>query len=294
MRRTLIFIIVFLGLLPFAYAQRTVRVAAEYTYVAPPNVSPEQARKTAFERARLTALADEFGTTLSQNNITEMSNENGRSSVDFLSLSSSEVKGEWVETIEEKVISAEYDMDAGMFVITVRVEGKAREITGAKIDIMAKILRNGTDTRFESDSFNDNDDLYMYFRSPAKGNLAIYLSDGMEYAYCLLPYMNDSDGKVEVKANRDYVFFASGEADEDNRSIVDEYVMTCEKPTEYNQIFIIFSPNPFVKANDYLSPGEDLILPRQLAYSDFQKWLSKVRASDRDMVLLQKTIKISK
>ncbi len=294
MKKLLLLILITVGFVPAAHAQRVVRVSAEYTYAAPSNVSPEQAKAIAFERARLTALADEFGTTISQNNSTVVSNENGKSSVDFLSLSSSQVKGEWIETIEEKVISANYDMNAGMFVIVVRVEGKAKEISNSQIDVIAKVLRNGTDQRFESDSFKNNDDIYLYFRSPAKGNVAVYLMDDSQNTYCLLPYMNDSDGKVEVRANKDYVFFSPDMADEDNKSIVDEYVMTCEKSTESNQIFIIYSPNAFIKANDYSSADDGLILPRQLTYADFQKWLTKVRTADRDMVLIQKPITVSK
>ncbi len=294
MKKLLILFIAFLGFASSLYAQKTVRVSAEYTYVAPSDVSPEQARKTAFERARLTALADEFGTTVSQNNSAVVINENGESSVDFLSLSSSEVKGEWIETLEEKVVSANYDMETGMFVLTVWVEGKAREILKSNIDVIAKVLCNGTETRYESDSFDQDDDLYMYFRSPADGNLAIYLLDESQNTYCLLPYRNDSDGKVRIKANRDYVFFSSEKADEENKNIVDEYTMTCEKAIEYNQIYLIFSPNTFVKANDYQSADNDISLPRQLNYSDFQKWLTKVRVADPDMVLVQKPIKISK
>ncbi len=293
MRRFLI-LMAFLGLVPSTYAQKIVKVVAEYTYVAPNNVSPEQAGKTAFERARLTALADEFGTTISQSNSTVVTNENGDSSVDFLSLSSSEVRGEWIETIKEEVVSASYDMEEGMFIITVKVEGRAREISKSRIDVVAKVLCNGTEPRFESDSFFQNDDLYLYFHSPASGHVAVYLSDESQNTYCLLPYMNDSDGKVEVKANKDYVFFSSDKADEKERPIVDEYTMTCDKPVEYNQIFIIYSPNAFVKANDYVAADDDLGLPRQLTYADFQKWLAKIRSADNDMILLQKSIKISR
>ncbi len=295
MKKLFFIIIVFLSLIPTVYAQKTVRVSAEYTYVAPANVSPDQAKTTAFERARLTALADEFGTTLSQNTSTRVKNENGDSSVDFLSLSSSEVKGEWIETLEEEVISAEYDMNANAFVIKVKVVGKAREIKSSRIDVIANILRNGTDLRFEGESFNNNDDLYLYFRSPAKGYLAVYLVDESQNAYCLLPYMNDTDGQTFIKAGQEYVFFAADKADEDNKSIVDEYIMTAEKSVENNQIYIIFSTNEFTKANDEKSSlSGDFILPRQLNFADFQKWLSKVRASDREMVLLQKTIQVHK
>ncbi len=293
MTQLVFFVLAFLCLAPVCKAQKIVKVAAEYTYVAPSDVSPEQAKTIAFERARLTALADEFGTIISQDNSTVAVNENGKSVVDFLSLSSSHIKGEWLETLEEKVMSAYYDMNAGL-IITVKVVGKARAVKRAQIDIVAKILRNGTDIRAESEDFHHEDDLYLYFRSPAKGNLAVYLSDETKNVYCLLPYRRDTDGKVDIGANRDYVFFSPEMADADNKNIVEQYMMLCDKPIEFNQMFIIFSTNAFVKANDYSLPEECRELPRQLPFDDFQKWLSKVRTEDRDMVVLQKSIKISK
>ena len=43
-------------------AQKTKTVEGEYTYYAPENVTPEQAKRIALERAKTQAIADEFGT----------------------------------------------------------------------------------------------------------------------------------------------------------------------------------------------------------------------------------------
>ena len=63
------------------------------------NISLEEAKRIALERAKIQAIADEFGTIVSQSNTTLVSNRNGESSSDFFSLGGSEVKGEWIETI---------------------------------------------------------------------------------------------------------------------------------------------------------------------------------------------------
>ena len=76
------------------FAQRTEKVRVEYTFHAPENISLEEAKRIALERAKIQAIADEFGTVVSQSNTTLVSNRNGESSTDFSSLAESEVKGE--------------------------------------------------------------------------------------------------------------------------------------------------------------------------------------------------------
>jgi len=191
-------------------AQKMKRVDAEYIYHAPENVSLEEAKRIALERAKLQAIADAFGTVVSQSNFTTVANRNGKSDVDFFSLGGSEVKGEWIETIGEPEYSISYERN--MLVVKVSVKGKAREMVSAQIDIVAKVLRNGTEDKFESDEFRSGDDLYLSFISPISGYLAVYLVDAEQTTYCLLPYRNQTNGIYKVEANRRYLFFHIKEA----------------------------------------------------------------------------------
>lgn len=270
-------------------AQKTKTVEGEYTYHAPENVTLEQARRTALERAKIQALADEFGTIVSQTELSRVENVNGKSDVNFLSLGGTEVKGEWIETIGEPIYNIRYE--GNMLVISCSVKGKAREIVSAQIDFTAKVLRNGTEEKFESAEFRNGDDLYLLFQSPVKGYLAVYLVDADAQAFCLLPYRNQTEGIYPIKANQRYVFFNERLAPPSERPQVDEYVMTTERSSEYNQICVIFSPNQFVKAVD---GNADEGLPRQLSSDDFNKWLVKCRKSDKDMNLRIFTITINK
>lgn len=264
-------------------------VEGEYTYHAPENVTMEQAKRTTLDRAMIQALADEFGTIVSQSNATRVENKNGQTDIDFLSIGGSEVKGEWIETIGEPQYNIRYEGD--MLIVSVKVKGKAREIVSAGIDFQARILRNGIEDKFESDQFRSGDDLYLSFQSPASGYLAVYLIDAENQAYCLLPYRNQTEGIYPIKANQRYLFFNIKEASLQERPYVDEYVMTCERESEQNQIYIIFSPNQFAKATDNSSNDH---LPHELSYADFQKWLVKCRKHDKDMNLRMTTILINK
>ena len=272
-----------------AFAQRTKTVEAEYTYHAPENVTLEEARRTALTRAKLQAIADEFGTIVQQTNATRISNQDGQSQVDMLSIGGSEVKGEWIETLGEPDYRISYEQ--GMLVVTCKVKGKAREIVSAQIDLQTHVLRNGTEDKYESDVFKSGDDLYLSFQSPVKGFLSVYLVDDDAQAFCLLPYRNQQDGIYSIEANHRYVFFHEKSAPIEERRIVDEYTMTCSRQTEHNQIYVIFSPNPFAKASDESTSDE---LPRQLSYKDFQQWLVKQRKHDTTMNVRMIPINISK
>lgn len=282
-------IVLFLSFPTAFFAQQVKKVVGTYTYYAPEEVSLDRAKRTALERAQISAIAEAFGTDISQHNSTRVTNKNGHSDVDFLSLSSSEVKGEWIETIGEPEYTIHYQQ--GMLVVKCTIKGNIREIVSAAIDIKAKVLRNGTEDRFESSEFRSGDDMYLSFQSPVDGYLAIYLLDDNGDAFCLLPYRNQTDGIQKIAANTPYIFFSEKDVALADRMIVDEYTLTCEHNTENNQIYIIFSPNIFVKANDF-DMGE--YLPREIEARVFQRWLAKVRRKDKYLNFCSKQITITK
>ena len=272
-----------------AFAQRTEKVCAEYIYHAPENISLEEAKRIALERAKIQAIADEFGTIVSQNNTTLVSNRNGESSSDFFSLGGSEVKGEWIETIGQPEYDINYEQ--GMLVVKAMVSGRIREIVSAQIDIKAEVLCNGTDLKFARTDFKSGDDLYLYFQSPVNGYLAVYLLDEVsQMVYCLLPYKSSSEAVTPVEKDKPYIFFSAKHVG-DKGHLVDEYTMTCTNPVERNTIYVVFSPNEFAKAN---SNNVDELLPQELSFEEFQKWLVKGRNRDKDMDLVRNSITISK
>ena len=67
--------------------------------------------------------------------------------------------------------------------------------------------------------------------------------------------------------------------------------MTCNNPVERNTIYVVFSPNEFAKAN---SNNVDELLPQELSFEEFQKWLVKGRNRDKEMITINKDIIINK
>lgn len=287
--RCLLLVCIITGTFLNAVAQKSRKVTASYTYYAPENITLEQAKQTALERAQIQAIADAFGTIVTQSNATTVKNRNGKSEISLLSLGASEVKGEWIETIgkpEYKIENAD-----GMQIVSVTVQGIIREIINAPIDFKAKILCNGTEDKFERDEFHDGDDLYLSFQSPVDGFLTVYLVDNSGSAYCLLPYRNDTRGRVAIKGNHSYLFFSVKDAPPEGADLTDEYTLTCSGMSELNQIYIIFSPQLFTKAVDN---GSDKAQPREISHEEFRKWLFKCRKQDREMRVEVKNILITK
>lgn len=273
-----------------AICQKLKDVSAEYVYVTTVEHSVAEAKRIALERARLQALADEFGTTVSQTNATHIKNTGSSSSIDFLSIGSSEVKGEWIEDTKDP--QYEISFEENNLVIKVSVWGKAREVVSGAIEVKAALLRNGTEPKFESDDFKEGDDLYLLFKSPADGFVAVYMVDEAQTAWCMLPYSHDTDGMQKIQAGVEYLFFdARTGCTEQEKMLIDEMTVTCEKSMELNEVYIVFSVRPFVKAND---AQIDERLPRSLSSEDFQKWLAKNRVKDNSMVVVKKLVKMTK
>ena len=286
--RKLILLLTLLSSLPL-FAQKVKTVVGEFTYHVPENVSLNDAKRTALERAQIQALAEEFGIIVSREDYTRVKNRDGESKIDFISIGGSDVKGEWLETVGEPRYEIRYEGE--QLIIYCKVKGKAREIVSSSIDLQAHILRNGIDANFESDHFKNGESFYLSFQSPVKGFLAVYLVDDDEQVSCLLPYRAQQTGIYPIEANRPYTFFCRDSVPIAEQAVVDEYYMTCERTTEHNQFYIIFSPNQFTKATD-TSVGDNL--PRQLPFKDFQKWLTKCRKYDKKMNVKKVGITIEK
>ena len=270
------------------------RISAVYEYVSDsPSETAATAKKTAFERARQKAMEEHFGLDVSSVNATlqRSRTENGKAdgTSSYFALSENSVHGEWIETLEEKVLE-EPSYVKGFWRVKVRVEGRARNKSVAKTEIKYAFLRHLSDKN-PSDRWDNGDDLFLRFSSPVNGALCVYLVDEQENAYCLLPYGNVGTGCQTVEAGREYMFFSK-----DNDSKADEYVLNCQHETEHNALYVVFTPHTLTKANDHASgqnwQGEPM--PRQLPYKDFMKWLADNQKHDEDMVVRVSVVDIIK
>lgn len=284
-----IVLVILLGVVPLVTtAQKTKKVSGEFVYVIPETESYEQAKVNAVNRAKLQLLADTFGTVMSMSSSMTMSNEGAQ----VQGLSSSQVKGEWIETIGEPRLSRLFQGD--QLAIKVEISGRVREISSATTDFIAKVLCKAPDTRYESTSFQDEDDIFLYFLSPEDGYLTVYLYDGANDVYCLLPYQGQSRSVFPVKGDEEYYFFSKEHPDGITpTNLIVEYNLTASAALEMNRLYVIFSPNRYSKALDS-SSRTDIPIPRALSYTNFQKWLSRILAEDSSLGVKMIDISITK
>lgn len=274
MQRVLTFFLMF-GLFMIAVnAQQTKSVIGAYTYYAPENVTLEEAKHIAVNRAKVSAIADAFGTLVTQNNATVISNTNGKSENRFLSLGGSEVRGEWIETTKEPTFDIKYEH--GQLIVSVILKGVIREFPKNNLTFSSMILRNGTTEKYESDDFKNGDDMYLRFSSPVDGYLIAYMYDETsDMAVCLLPYISsNSDGHIKIKGGAEYLFFKHTALDD----TADEYTLTANNGiTEFETLFLIFSTDPIYTISSSVSRNN--VGMRSVSYKEFLNWLSNVRKS---------------
>lgn len=278
------FILAFLLFVPMsAYAGPALKtVTDKITYIyydSADDITMSQAKKKAIERAKIAMIEKHFGSTISQASTSTVKNVDGKSTTEFYQIGTDDVNGEWIETIGEPHFD-EIAYKDGMLQIKVTIRGTIREIKTARTQIDVRILRMGTDDENESDAFRFGDNFYISFRSPIDGYAAVFIYSEDSAVQRLLPTPNMNVGSFPVKGGKREVFFETGQ----------QYTAYCERSSEQNTIYVLFSPNRFNHPNDEAREG----FPSSLDMMSFQKWLSSTRRQDREMVLVTKTITIRK
>lgn len=286
MRLTLFFSM-FISVAFCSFSQKIKKVSAEYTFYAPETMSIEEAKRVALERAKIQAIADELGTTVSQSTSTIVSNNNGESETKFFSIGGSDVKGDWIETIGEPKYEILYEN--GMLLVSVSIRGKIRERTNMQIPLIIKTLCNGLSHKNESVEFRNGDEIYLLFQSPISGYLLVYLVDyGEDTVYGLLPYSTSTDDSQVIEGNREYLFFSEESVSRAERSKVDSYTLECDNSSEnINDIVVIFSPTKLIKTNTIII---NKAFPRQLSRKEFEEWKAKLLAQSTEIQIITKTI----
>lgn len=270
MRRLAVSAIIVLFAVSIAFAQKTKKASGSYIYVVPETQSMIEAQETAISRAKLEIIANTFGTILDMSATTAIKGDGSQ----YHALSQSQVKGEWLETVGEPVITRLYD--GQQMAIKVEITGRVREIVTASSEFSAKVLQV-PDSRYEQNSFQNGDSFFLSFQAPGDGFVTVYLYDGKNGVYRLLPYPNQSIGAFPVKGGKQYFFFSPDHTDGVSAyNDITEYSLQASSDLELNRLYIIYSPNSYNKAMD--TEMDDGL--RELHFDSFQKWLSRIRSED--------------
>ncbi len=244
------------------------------------NMTTEQAYEEAKLQAMIDAIQNAFGTYVEQQ--TDMAIIDGKET--FNIIGGTKVRGDWIETLDEK-FKVEFREEVtklgkqDMKYITCNIKGRVRK-TIPKAEIEYEAL-NCPDLICRTNNFYNEEQLYMYFKSPVDGYISVYIEVD-DVTYRVLPYTTMDDkhkNGVAVKGDRDYIFFSEKE-NKFKHAVVDELEMFTNKKLEFNTIYVIFSEEVFVKPG--LSQKEEIdgrIMPKSLESYKFRGWLSGNRAA---------------
>lgn len=267
------------------------KVSCTYTYYAPESMSPEEAKRIALERAKIQAIADEYGTDMSQNNSIVINTTNGDTDSQFYSFMQSAIKGEWIETIGSPKFNITFEDRC--VVVECKVEGRIKELSKKIVDLEILTLRNAPNVNFNTTEFKDGDELFLFFKSPISGYLNIFLlSNDDDSAFCLLPYKRNQEGSFHVEADQEYYLF-SRDKGLNNKNEIDQYTLSASSAKEFNDLIIIFSPHEFNKSN-LKSAQKMTSVPRYTTLNKFHEWLSKLKTRNDDITTSTITLTISK
>lgn len=257
-------------------APRSVEVSGESTYYDDGRHSRLECMELAAQQARVDALAREFGTVVTQSLLQNERLSSRGETTDFLSLSFSEVKGEWLGDINEPQYKFDYDLDNNL-IVTCKVRGRARGISNESAEFEALVLRNGTTRQNADTRFRNGDEMYLMINPAADAFVSVFLEDEQRNVYQLLPYPQDSKGEVRLRQGRDHVLFSAAEG-KGKYGPEEELVMTSDSPVEYNRIYVICSPDPYAMPASRFSGGL-----KTTPSKEFNKWLMKSRRNDPKM-----------
>ena len=269
------------------------------------NMTKEQAKQKALEAAKINALENEFGTSITAENTLYIENDtkgNGvRSNTSFRTLASLKVNGQWIETTDKTYTT--YKEGENIF-FKCKVKGKARMLKKALVKYEAYPM-DCRETQCKTQAFNNGQDLFLLFKSPVAGYLSVYLLD-QENAYRLLPYKRETVSYLQIEADKEYILFSKEHDYQNRKHIIDEYQVFTTQDIEVNQIYVIFSPAVYfkpdtgeidqekVKAAREALQDNRISIPAFLSIPKFEEWLVDNRLSSSDIQLKIINIDISK
>jgi len=261
------------------------------------NLTKDDCKDQASELAMINAIEQAYGTWVEQQ--TDLVIKDGRDYYNIIG--TTKVRGEWIETISEEFdeSSKEFKTQQGKEVvtfITCHIKGKVRKAT-PKALIRYEAL-NCPDKRCRTTEFYNGESLYLSFQSPVKGYLSVFLEDD-DKVYRLFPYSSQRVGEnsvAPVDPDREYILFSKEKKINAFSGQTEEYEVYTIRSFEYNNLYIVFSEEPYVKPilsgePNTIEPNR-FIIPKSLSHNDFQKWLAYNRSLNSSFLDVRLRIKI--
>ena len=188
----------------FAFAQKEKEVHANYSMELPRNLTMEQLEQRCIEQARLKAIGDAFGYTLSETTVDNTQEGNSGLNNSFAVLTKTNVQGEWLRDKSEPILKWEAINET--LKLTASVHGVIREFPKTGKSAIEIHLSNDSKMTNSVTQFKDEQDLFATFRSSSKGKLSVFYVDHFSNeVYRLIPSATNNDlNSVDVLSDKVY------------------------------------------------------------------------------------------
>lgn len=274
------------------YAQKEKEVKASYSMELPKNITMEQLEQRCIEQARLKAIGDAFGYTLSETTVDNTQEGNSGLNNSFAVLTKTNVQGEWLRDKSEPVLN--WEPSGKTLKLTATVNGVIREFpkTGkAKIDIR---LSNDKYMTNEVSQFKNGQDLFASFQTSSKGHLSVfYIDHSTEEVYRLIPSATGNDlNSIEVQADKVYELFQTTSPFPENKSIPSlELGLPAGKDIQMDELVFVYSPKDIRKPSLTYNAEAKMYV---MGLGEFEQWKTSSVQSNPEAVIKAVAISIVK
>lgn len=262
-------------------AQKIVKTEGSGKFVVHENdrITLVQAKEECEIAAKIDALQKAFGQQVKQEDYIMDTETDGIASSSMRFEMMASTIGDWIRDTKPAKFTARFE--GSNLVLEAEVYGEVREVIQAKPSFTYKVLAGGTTDSYENNKFRNKERIYITFRAPASGYVAVYAWHGDDQVSTFIPFGTDY---YKVESGRRYTFF-----DRNSGSDLPAYVMSTDSKLETNQIIIVYSPNKFTKCPDY---GEGARTVRHTSYAEFKSWLENSMRADTKMTVARQWITI--
>ena len=263
-----------------ASAQKKQLVRGSYTLQLGRSQTMESLEAQCIEQARLSAIAREFGTTVSETTLSNTKDVNGTSENQFSVLTRTAVKGEWLQDETPPVLS--WECRESSMQVTAQVHGYVREFPKAgKAEITFYACSPG-DSDHAKTEFNHGESLHAFFKSSSTGYLSVYYIDHTTHTVQrLFPAATmASNNHISVQADRKYILFnRKTAADYGWGQATMEIALELPKGSDaaLDELVAVFSTEEYTKPS--LNADNQLAELKEVA---FETWLTDLKGRQKE------------
>lgn len=268
-----------------AYAQRVQEATAIFSMVLSRTATMEQTEARCIEQARLKAVGDAFGYTVSETTLSRIHDTRDTFEDHFSVLTRTSVDGEWLSDTEPPAVS--WGCEDGEWTVTATVRGRIRafgERARAQVAFHASAPGDGA----ERNHFRHGQTLHALFRSSHGGHLSVFFIDhATGEAYRVFPAMVYAAlDHLPVEADRPYLLFDRAHAAQfPAHPAVTELTVEVPagRPQAIDELVAVYAPAPYAKPLLSRAAAPD-DLPG-MGVDDFEAWLTELRKRDPQAVV---------